>query len=249
VVHGFTQTGRGLGPMADELAQLHRVVRVDLPGHGGSSEIRADAETTAALVLEAAGESETVDLIGYSLGARLCLQAALLHPERVRHLVLISGSPGIADEEAREERRSHDNALADALETSGDVEEFLVRWLANPMFAHLTPDQAELLDRQRNTAAGLASSLRLAGTGAQRSLWGELPTLSLPVLLVSGANDPRFSSIASQMSSALPNAVLSLIPGAGHAAHLEQPGLTARVIGQWLDTTLALSQHDSDGEQ
>ncbi len=178
-----------------------------------------------------------MDLLGYSLGARFALHAALGDPGAVRRLVLIGGTAGIDDEARRQERRARDDALADRLEQSGDVAAFLERWLAAPMFAGLDPSAAGVEERARNTPAGLASSLRLAGTGTQRPRWDELGRLEMPTLLVVGADDPRFVAAAQRMARALPHAVVALVPGARHAAHLHQPALTARIVGHWLDTT------------
>jgi 2-succinyl-6-hydroxy-2,4-cyclohexadiene-1-carboxylate synthase len=234
LAHGFTQTGRLWGRFGEVLAAHHRLVRVDLPGHGGSAGVRADLPSAGDLLLAAAPGDGPVDVLGYSLGARVALHAALRHPGRVRRLVLVGGTPGIEDPAARARRRQRDGELADGLERSGDLEGFLRRWLAAPMFAGLrSPDLAE---RLRNTAAGLASSLRLAGTGAQEPRWADLPALAVPVLVVAGAADLRFASVGDRMARALPAGALALVPGAGHAAHLEQPDLTARIVLPFLGT-------------
>ena len=131
--------------------------------------------------------------------------------------------------------------MADDLEASGDVDAFVERWLSMPMFQHLNATAANIDERRRNSAAGLASSLRLAGAGAQTPLWDALPGLQIPVLLIVGADDHRFSAIGDRMRRLLPNAVLSLIPGAGHAAHLEQPLSTTRLVEQWRSATASLT--------
>ena len=77
---------------------------------------------------------------------------------------------------------------------------------AQPLFATL-PDP-ELDDRRRNTAAGLAASLRLAGTGAQEPLWDRLRELAMPVLLVAGSLDAKFVGVAERMAAAIPDATL-----------------------------------------
>ena len=232
LAHGFTQTGRLWGPFGDALAAHRLLVRVDLPGHGGSAAVRADLPAAGDLLLGAAGGDGPVDVLGYSLGARVALHAALRHPGRVRRLVLVGGTPGIEDPDARAARRRRDEATADELERSGDLEGFLRRWLAAPMFAGLrSPGMAE---RLRNTPAGLASSLRLAGTGAQLPLWDALGGLHVPVLVVAGAADVRFAGAGGRMARALPDAALSLVPGAGHAAHLEQPALAAAIVAGFL---------------
>jgi 2-succinyl-6-hydroxy-2,4-cyclohexadiene-1-carboxylate synthase len=234
LAHGFTQTGRLWGGFAERLGR-RRLVRVDLPGHAGSDEVRADLDRSGALLLAAglaAADGDQVDLLGYSLGARVALHAALGAPDRVRRLVLVGATGGIEDRGAREERRRRDEALADELERTGDLEGFLRRWVANPMLATLrAPDLGE---RRRNTATGLASSLRLAGTGTQRPLWDELGTLGVPVLVVAGAADLRFCATGGRLADTVADGLLSLVPGAGHAAHLEQPVLTGRLVAGFL---------------
>jgi 2-succinyl-6-hydroxy-2,4-cyclohexadiene-1-carboxylate synthase len=250
MLHGFTQTRRSWGRFAEVLGRERALVLVDLPGHGQSSEVRADPWVTAELVLEVARTDATarqrdatarVDLLGYSLGARLALHVALSHPEAVRRLTLVSATAGIEDEEARQERRRRDAQLADELEAGGDVAGFVRRWLAAPMFATLRDDSSNMDSRLTNTAAGLASSLRLTGAGAQEPLWSRLGTLEPPLLAVAGATDPRYVGLARRMVQAVPAGTLSVVPGAGHAVHLEQPELTARVVDGWLSAVDAVA--------
>jgi 2-succinyl-6-hydroxy-2,4-cyclohexadiene-1-carboxylate synthase len=232
LAHGFTQTGRVWGSFSTLLAAGHRVVGVDLPGHAGSSAIDVDLVEGGAMLADAGG-TEPFALVGYSLGARFALHAALSDPARVRCLVLIGATPGIADSGARAERRRRDEALAAGLERDGDVAAFVRTWLAGPLFNGLYEPQIE--ERLRNTAAGLASSLRHAGTGTQAPLWDRLGELTTPTLVLAGAADLRFAAIAIRMSGLLGDGVCSLIPGAGHPAHLEQPAVTARLVSHFVD--------------
>lgn len=238
LVHGFTQTGRLWGAFGDALARRHRLIRVDLPGHGGSSSVETDLEGAGRLLLEAAATAgaEPADLLGYSLGARVVLHAALLDPGRVRRLILIGATGGIEEAAAREQRRLRDTAMADELERDGDLDAFLGRWLANPMFATLRVDAAALAERGRNTPGGLASSLRTAGTGTQEPLWDRLAGCEIPVLAMAGANDPRFVAAGLRIAEAT-GGVFSAVVGAAHAAHLEQPALCARIVESWLAAT------------
>ncbi|HEV7759411.1 MAG TPA: alpha/beta fold hydrolase, partial [Acidimicrobiales bacterium] len=162
LLHGFTQTGRCWVPVDADLARDHEVVRIDAPGHGGSSAVRADLRETAALLAAAGGPAIYV---GYSMGARMALHVALEQPRVVQGLVLIGGTPGIVDDAERAERRERDRALAQRLRTEG-VDAFLAFWLAQPLFAGLPPAGRFDDERRRNTAEGLASSLELAGTGS-----------------------------------------------------------------------------------
>ena len=86
-------------------------------------------------------------------------------------------------------------------------------------------------DRLRNTPAGLARALRGLGTGALPSLWGRLSELRMPVTLMVGERDEKFRAIAAQMERELiPHAQVEVVPGAGHAAHLEAPARVAEII-------------------
>jgi 2-succinyl-6-hydroxy-2,4-cyclohexadiene-1-carboxylate synthase len=232
LVHGFTQTLAAWGPVAERLARRCEVVRVDLPGHGGSGHIRAGFAEAAGLVGETGGAGVYV---GYSLGGRLCLRLALERPDLVRGLVLVGASPGIADPAERAGRQAADGALAARIEREG-VAAFLDRWLAGPLFATLPAEAAGRAERLANTAPGLASALRELGTGAQEPLWDRLPTLRPPVLLVAGELDAKFAAIAGQMAAAVgPRARVALVPEAGHAVHLERPAELAALVEDFLD--------------
>jgi 2-succinyl-6-hydroxy-2,4-cyclohexadiene-1-carboxylate synthase len=240
LVHGFTQSKSSWGAIADQLGSLYEVVAIDLPDHGDSGGIHASSLEDAADLLGRAGGRASY--VGYSLGGRVCLTLALRHPELIESLVLVGATPGIVADSDRAARVAADNALADRLNPpdaagSGlDLDDFLAEWLAGPLFAHLTSDQADLASRQVNTPAGLARSLRTTGTGTQVPSYDRLGELSMPVLLVAGANDTRFSAIADEMASAIgPNARTSFIDGAGHAAPFERPSQFANVVMAFLE--------------
>jgi 2-succinyl-6-hydroxy-2,4-cyclohexadiene-1-carboxylate synthase len=175
------------------------------------------------------------DLLGYSLGARVALHVATGTDLEIRRLVVIGATGGIEDPAARARRRQADDATAATLEASGDVDAFIDRWVSGPMFARLA-GAAQSVERRRNSAAGLASSLRLAGTGTQEPLWDRIPKLSVPLLALAGTDDTRFGAHAFRLTRAAPQGVASLIPGGGHAVHLAQPDLVGRLVGHWLAT-------------
>jgi 2-succinyl-6-hydroxy-2,4-cyclohexadiene-1-carboxylate synthase len=231
LVHGFTQTGRSWGPVAADLEREHEVVRVDAPGHGHSASWAVDMVEGARLLGETGG---TATYVGYSMGARLCLHLALAEPQRVPALVLLSGTAGIDDASARAVRSRDDEELALELERVG-VAEFVRRWLARPLFVGLDEGAAGLGARLENTVPGLAASLRLAGTGAQESLWSRLSELAMPVLVVAGERDERFVASAHAMAGAIgPSAEVAIVPGAGHAVHSEAPEAVLSVVRGFL---------------
>jgi 2-succinyl-6-hydroxy-2,4-cyclohexadiene-1-carboxylate synthase len=231
LLHGFTQTAACWGPFADELAATHSLVAIDLPGHGGSGEVRADLSQTTELIASSIDQSI---VIGYSLGGRVALHLALRHPELVERLVIIGATGGLDSEEERKQRRAADELLADHLEDIG-VDAFLDEWLSQPMFSSLSAEQSFRELRATNSAAGLASSLRLSGTGTQESLWDRLGELTMPVLIIAGANDEKFTHLGHRLVESIgTNASIALIDNAGHSAQLENPAGTAAAITEWL---------------
>jgi len=95
-------------------------------------------------------------------------------------------------------------------------------------------------DRLENTVDGLAASLRLTGTGTQRPLWDDLPRLTMPVLFVVGELDAKFTAIAHRMRERWGgDATVEVIPGAGHACHLERPDQFLDVVVPFLHRTTA----------
>jgi 2-succinyl-6-hydroxy-2,4-cyclohexadiene-1-carboxylate synthase len=234
LVHGFTQTRSSWGPIAKILnADGYEVVAVDAPGHGDSEELQLDLAGGADALGDTGGQATYV---GYSMGGRLALQLAVASAARVERLVLVSATAGIDDDGERAARRADDERRAEEIERDG-VAAFLEGWLSMPMFTSLSPAAAGLQARRANTAVGLAASLRLAGTGAQRSLWPDLATLPMPVLIVAGALDEKFVAIATRMAGLIPTAELAIVAGAGHAVHLERQDDFVDVLRRWLAKT------------
>lgn len=226
-LHGFTQTKDSAHEFRSILAGTYEVLTIDLPGHGDNARISGSLEEIGELLGDAL-PTEPFILGGYSFGARVSLHFALRHPERLRRLVLLGATRGIASDAQRHERRARDEALATRIERIG-TERFLDEWLAQPMFSALPRDEREMAARSRD-AEGLAMSLRRAGTGTQRWLGDELRELSVPTLALAGALDSKFSVEAEAIARTVKSGTSALIDGAHHAAHLEQPALCAEEL-------------------
>jgi len=162
--------------------------------------------------------------------------SAIQSPLAFTRLVLISGTAGLDTDDERRLRRESDKELAEHIEHIG-VEQFINEWLSNPLFAGLSLENARIADRLTNTAHGLASSLRLCGTGQQAPLWDQLHTLHMPVLIIAGEKDAKFCALAERMHSLIPTSHLHIHHGVGHTVHLEDPLGCAAVIDSWLNST------------
>lgn len=231
LVHGFTQTHETWADVIASLKQNFECIAIDVPNHGESCDISLNLESGARAIGEVGGNATYV---GYSLGGRLCLTLALSEPNKVSRLVLISTTAGIEDKELRLERIKNDEELARRIEQIG-VSRFIDEWLSQPLFAGLDAktDQREL--RKRNTAIGLSSSLRLCGAGRQQPTWTRLKELTMPVLVVAGAEDEKYCRLAERLVAEIGNnAVLRIVDNAGHTPHLEQPEVFQGLLSDFL---------------
>ena len=230
-VHGFTQTKETWNHITALLESSFEIVTVDAPNHGESSDISLTLEMGAKEIL-AIGDDATY--VGYSLGGRFCLTAAITSPSKIKRLVLVSTNAGIQDKELRDARVSSDEALAKRIEQIG-VSRFIDEWLTNPMFGGLTAqtDQREI--RLANSAIGLSSSLRLCGAGKQQPAWTKLKDLQMPVLVIAGAKDEKYFEYAHQMVDAIgSNATLEIIADCGHTPHLEKPAEFVELVSEFV---------------
>jgi 2-succinyl-6-hydroxy-2,4-cyclohexadiene-1-carboxylate synthase len=221
LLHGFTQTGASWDGVVRALAGRYRALAPDLGAGPWEQELdRLEAIAPAAFALA-----------GYSMGGRLALALALRRPERVRALVLVSASPGLADAGERAARCAADEALAERIEAIG-ADAFAREWAAQPLFAGQPAQVAALAheDRLRRTAAEHAAQLRGLGTGVMPPLWDRLGELAMPVTLVVGAADAKFRALAERMAERLPNREIVVVEGAGHAVALEAPEAVAGAI-------------------
>jgi 2-succinyl-6-hydroxy-2,4-cyclohexadiene-1-carboxylate synthase len=234
LLHGFTGSARSWESLLDDLVMPGmQVIALDMLGHGQSDAPGDPARYTMehcqadiiATLQELGVDAGEAILLGYSMGGRIALYSAFSH--FFRALILESASPGLASALEREQRRQSDIALADSIEQEGIVA-FVERWENLPLFASqskLPIEVREALHQQRlhNRTTGLANSLRGVGTGVQPALHEQLAKLDMPVMLIAGELDTKFCTIARQIAQQLPQAILHIVPGAGHTVHLEQP--------------------------
>jgi len=231
LLHGFAGTGRLWDPVVARLdGERYRPLAPDLRGHGTAATRRpvsfeACVEDVLGLV------AHPFTLAGYSMGGRIALQAALAAPERVDRLVLVATTAGIEDPPERERRRAGDEALADQIEHA-TIDDFIVRWTAQPLFAGTPPEAAALwhADMLENDPAALAAALRGIGTGVMKPLWDRLSELRMPATVVAGERDAKFVALGQRLANELPNGELVIVDGAGHGIPREDPAAVAAAI-------------------
>ncbi len=245
MLHGFTGAGSSWAELAGALSPWLTAICPDLPGHAGAPVPKRLGregfdETIEALAARLTGPSV---VIGYSQGARLALALAVRHPRKVSRLILESGTAGLARHHDRALRRAEDEERAMRLEAHG-VEAFIAQWEQLPLFDGLRRSAALDARRRAHTASGLAGALRCLGLGVQPSFWSALPRLAIPTLMLSGAEDAKFTALAGRMAAQLPQGWHVAIKGAGHAVHLQAPKRWLAEVQGFLGARYTHEHHD-----
>jgi 2-succinyl-6-hydroxy-2,4-cyclohexadiene-1-carboxylate synthase len=233
-LHGFTQTHHHWQPCAHLIAARlpwhPDLAFIDLPGHGLGAGDHRSIEAVADEIPRLGGDGT---YIGYSMGGRHLLAAAVRRPTEIERLVVIGAHAGLIDPDDRAARVTDDEMRARRVEEVG-AETFVDEWLAMPMFAGVPFSEHDRRHRRQNAAAGLAASLRLSGTGSQEPVWEALAGITVPTLVLAGERDAKFVEIGRRIAAAIPTATFDVIPGTGHATFGEAPEATAEVIATWL---------------
>ncbi|XP_002986213.2 protein PHYLLO, chloroplastic [Selaginella moellendorffii] len=253
-LHGFLGSAEDWLPVMHSLASSFRCLAVDLPGHGRASSVTGNLEAewgldvlSAALseLLEQLSEGSEIVLAGYSMGARIALYMALHKHQKIRAAVIVSGSPGLRDKQARIIRATQDDSLALSLRLGG-LDNFVVNWYKRPLWKSLRrhPDFKNLiasrLAMHKGNEVALAGALSQLSVGRQPCLWEQLHTASIPLLVVVGKADEKFVSIASEMVYAFKTfdkgSALKVvrIDGSGHCVPIESPLLLVQALHSFM---------------
>ena len=186
-------------------------------------------------------EGRQVILCGYSLGGRVCLALAGRMPVTC---IAIGADPGIEDPRERSLRAGRDHAHATHLLQDPDA--FIASWYAQPLFASLRASaefdavvarrRAALADADSRT--GWALILDACSPGRCAPRWGVAARLGHRLAVIHGALDDKFAAIARRIHACAPQVPTISIPGAGHAAHVEQPGVCAGAVSSIIAASL-----------
>ncbi|WP_128544548.1 alpha/beta fold hydrolase [Larkinella soli] len=231
-------------PQTAALSAYHRVITIDLPGHGRTQ--GKDTTVQVGTLISAVFDQLKVkqaDVVGVSLGATCALDFALTHPGRVRKLVLVSA--GLSGWESRfpldSLTRNYFPGLLDRLnrkDTAGAAEYFTRFWFDGPYRQPAGVDRAGRRYTYETTLRAMQvhkiSGWPRFSTG---SAIDRIDRLTLPVLLIDGDRDlPYILAVGEYLSKNLKNARLIVLPGAGHMLNLEQPRRFSQEVLPFIDS-------------
>jgi pimeloyl-ACP methyl ester carboxylesterase len=227
LTHGFSSTGDMWRGQIEAFSKKHTLVLWDMRGHGRSDYPEDPAAYSEPLtlmdiaaLLDAVGASQAI-IGGLSLGGYMSLAFYRLHPERVRALLIIDTGPGFRKDEAREAWNKKALAAADRYEREG--------------LSVLQSASRERADARHRSAEGLARAARGMLTQRDGQVIDSLPTIKVPTLIVAGADDAPFLPATDYMALKISGARKVIIPKAGHAVNIDQPGAFNEAVLSFLD--------------
>jgi len=237
LIHGFLGSKNDWSLITDDLSKDARCISYDLPGHGSNLAPHGINELSSAVkeldVQRHLAFREPWHLVGYSMGGRFVLQYAMMFPQNVLSLTLISSSPGIDDDEARMKRRKDDAAWASKVQMM-PASAFIDEWYEQPVFNSLASNpelkQKILASRRDFRSRQMAQILQNWGQGNVPSMWSRLPDIQCPVQVVIGREDKMYAYHATRMRDLSRSVQVVMVDDAGHTAHLEQPGVVMKCI-------------------
>jgi len=245
LVHGLGGAASNWVELAPELARDHRVIAVDLPGHGGSSPLPAlpNLEPFAdrlGLVLEREGAAPAV-LVGHSLGCIVALRLAIRRPDLVRGLVLCSAA-GIG---STTRRARYALALSSLAQPGRLIAPFRERIARSALLRAIvwgswaTPDGTVV---SPTATIGLLEgpALHSDATSAAAAIVEDDPRVDLervacPCMFVWGARDPQVPIGDALEYARRLRAPLRTVAGAGHLVIVERPEACLDAIRGFLD--------------
>jgi len=246
LIHGYTGSLRWFDELAPLLAEKHRVIRIDLLGHGGSDKPSAgySIEDQARAIAEALAELdvEGATVVGHSLGATVATAVAGQSPELAAKVVNVDQAPDDSYEESLgfTAELGYVPVIGQALKRVTDAapssfvrDQYQVAFAPdfNIASGFENPDQVvDDLNAMTYTAFVEAGDAE-GDYSSSRPLDDRLSALEIPVLVVFGAEDQQYDAEeAIEPYEDIAGVQTELIEGSGHSPNVEVPEELAPLI-------------------
>jgi pimeloyl-ACP methyl ester carboxylesterase len=241
LIHGFGAALDWWDAIAPELARDHKVIRLDLIGHGGTEAPASgySIERQAALVkavLDKLGVGRLA-VVGHSMGGEVATAFTALDPARVERLVLIDSPPTPETTFDLMTRLALTPVIGEALwrlRTGTMLRRALAQGFA-PGF--LVPEKfvADLWQLTytvfHNAHDDSLAYVTAQGTPERLSVLDPVP----PLLVIFGTRDQLISPESAKLFDKVPGANVVMVDGAGHSPMVEAPEKTLALVRDFLN--------------
>ncbi|MEU0569408.1 alpha/beta hydrolase [Nonomuraea sp. NPDC005983] len=227
LIHGSASSTRSWDSLVPMLTRAHRVIRIDLLGHGRSAKpadrsyALPDQARRVGTVLDRLGVEHAI-VVGHSSGGAAATALAEQRPDLVTALALINTGPSL------------DAFIAPETAAIGPsqwplTDEQLRRFASTGFSRAGYQIPEELLDEVRAMTFHTLTATMQATRDylEQRALPDRLAALGKPLLVIFGEDDRRWRSSSAADYRTVPGATIELLPGLGHSPILEDPPRTA----------------------
>jgi pimeloyl-ACP methyl ester carboxylesterase len=223
-LHGFMESARIWRAFAYKLSSRFRVIRINLPGHGGSSVFHEPhtmefMATTVHAVLEKE-KVEKAMLVGHSMGGYVALAFAEKWPEMLSGLVMFSSSSFGDSTERKQER---DRAIKAA---ESHKMKYVTSVVPNLFFERTGNKAAKRIYKLVKLASaqskeGIIAAIRGMKDRPDRS--DTLRNASFPVLFLAGKHDPLLTvEKVEEMKNMNPGSTVFYLENSAHVGFIEQ---------------------------
>lgn len=244
LVHGFTGSSIDWIDVVDDLAVDRQVITFDHRGHGESTNVGEESGYSFArlvddleMVLDELGV-ERCDLLGHSMGGAVVMRFALLHPDRVRSLILMDTAGRPIDGPSAELLRG----AAGLVRAHGMPALLSFADVYSPTDATADGELARLRNREKleqmDPAAFAALGEELAGSD---TILDHLARLDRVTTVIVGEKDQLLRPAADELASTISGAVLVVISGAGHSPQIENRSLWLAAVRDHLTRAEAVA--------
>lgn len=233
LIHGVGMRLEAWAPQMAALGTTHRVIALDMPGHGDSQDLPQGAGLEAFVNWISTALSdlklENVSIAGHSMGALIAGGAAATLGDRIARVALLNGV-------YRRDPEARAAVLARAAEIRDGMIDFdgpLLRWFGedskDSAVYRLTHDWLSSVGRQGYATAYQAFA---AGDRTYADCW---PKIRCPALFLTGSDDPNSTpAMAQAMAQAAPAGYAVLIGGHRHMVNLTAPDEVNAILADWL---------------
>ncbi|OQX78877.1 MAG: hypothetical protein B6D64_05690 [Bacteroidetes bacterium 4484_276] len=230
LLHGFMESLHIWDDFTDVLSKSFRVVRVDLPGHGGTP-VMGEVHTMALMaevvktVLDALKIDKCV-MVGHSMGGYVALEFAKQFPDLLAGFCLFHSHAAADNAEAKENRRRTINIVK--LNRAGFIQQFIPELFAKSNVEKFAGEIQNLQNQSANTSGIIAA---LQGMKERAGNLGLLINTKLPVLFIAGKDDSRIPIQNIMAQAILPShSEMLILGGVGHIGFVEAKKETLGMI-------------------